>query len=83
MAFKAYLESIRQNESSSEYFWVTIKFEDLDSNPQRLIRKEYKYVIGTSRQDFESMVIAQRNELRQLDNVYAIFQGAIGQEIVP
>ena len=81
MAFRAFLVSIRQHEAGAEYFWVTVKYEDVVSNPIRTITKEYKYVVGTTRQEFESMVLSQRNELRQLDNAYGIFQGAVGQEI--
>lgn len=79
MAFRAYIESIRMNESGSADFFVNIKFEDQPTG--RVLFQEYKYVAGTTREQFEQMVLVRRNELRNLDAAYAVFDNNLGVEI--
>lgn len=81
MAYRAYVESIRLNEAGADNFYVTIKFEDAESNPVRTIRQEYKFVSGTTRAEFEQMVLSRRNELRALDAAHTVFDNNLGAEI--
>lgn len=79
MAYRAYIESVADNPVSAENIMVRVRFEDAPTN--RVIYKEYKYVAGTARQQFEAVILADRDALRALDNAKTVLQGAIGQEV--
>lgn len=79
MAYRAYIDGVRDNSVPSENIWVAVRFQDDATG--RIINKEYKYVTGTSRTDFVAMVLADRDALRALDNAKAILVGAIGSEV--
>lgn len=81
MAWRAYIDAVRDNPVPTDSIFVAIRFQDDVSNPVRIIQKEYKYISGTSAVDFTAIVLSDRNSLRQLDAAKATLQGAIGSEV--
>lgn len=81
MAWRAWIEAVQDNATPAENIWVVVLFRDPASNPVREFRKTFKYVIGTTREQFTAMVLAERNELRNLDQAKTVLEGAIGQEV--
>lgn len=79
MAYRAYIDAVRDNPVPAENIFVGVRFEDAVTG--RVISKEYKYVTGTTRADFEAMILTDRNALRALDAAKAILVGAIGSEV--
>lgn len=79
MAYRAYIDAVRDNPVPAQNIFVSVRFEDVAT--ARIIRIEYKYVAGTSRVDFEAMIRADRDELRALDNAKNVLVGAIGSEV--
>jgi hypothetical protein len=81
MAYRAYIDAVRDNPVPSQNIFVAVRFQDDVSNPVRVIRQEYKYLTGTSRLDFTNMVLADRDALRALDAAKTVLVGAIGTEV--
>ena len=79
MAYRAYIVAVAENPTPTDSIIVTVKYEDAVSN--RTIIKPLKYVVGTTRAEFEALVLAERNALRNLDAAKAVLEGAIGQEV--
>jgi hypothetical protein len=81
MAFRAYIEGVRDNPVPAENIFVNVRFEDAASSPPRTIYKEYKYVSGTTAAEFTDIILADRNRLRALDNAREVLVDAIGTEV--
>lgn len=79
MAYKAYIDGVTDNAVPAENIFVDVRFEDVATS--RTVRKQYKYVAGTTRAQFEAMILADRDALRALDNAKTVLVGAIGQEV--
>lgn len=79
MAWRAWIESVRDNPVPSENIFVGVKFED--TVIPRVMVKEYKFVVGTTRAQFEALVLSDRNAMRTLDTVKATLLAAIGTEV--
>jgi hypothetical protein len=79
MAWRAWVEGVRDNPTPGDVIWVTIRFED--TVIPRMFTKEYKYVSGTSAADFTAIILAERQNLRQLDAAKTVLENAIGNEV--
>ena len=81
MAYRAYLVQVTDPPVATDSFTATVEFRDAASNPPRVIRRDYKFMAGTTGAEAKALVIEERDRLRSLDAVKNALAVQIGDEI--
>lgn len=81
MAWKAYLDAVLPTPTVTDSFTVSVKFEDLASNPVRQMFKTYKIMAGATSQQAKAPILDDLQRIKDMDTLFATLNGAIGSEI--
>ena len=79
--WKAYLDSINQNQGPDDVVGVNIRFENVENG--KSITKGYQLHAGNFKtvQDVKDLVLTELDKLNKFDGVVTLIYGFIGKEI--
>jgi hypothetical protein len=80
MAWRAYVDSIRDNPVPDDTVWVAIRFVDEERGGKQMT-KEYKFTSGTTTQEVRDLIVADRQKLEDFEAVKAQLVQFVGIEV--